>query len=84
MIEALVTKLLLTTSGAALVIALITRLIPNDKLDKICYGAGVALSAIGCKKLGIAFWESIESFMENSIGVCISGFLRGLNADDKK
>jgi hypothetical protein len=75
-------KLLLTQTGAAALIAIALRILPNEKLDAVCFGAGKSLSGLADLKLGKVFWEPVENFLENSLGVCLRGFFRGLDSDD--
>jgi hypothetical protein len=80
----IITKVLYTGAGAGIVTAIILRIIPNDKLDAACFTAGKAVSSWGRSKWGKPFWEPIESFFENSFGVALNSFIRGLDDDDQK
>jgi hypothetical protein len=80
----IITKVLYTGAGAAVVTAIILRIIPNEKLSAACFAAGKMVSSFGRSKWGKPFWEPIESFFENSIGVALNAFLKGMSDDDSK
>lgn len=73
---------LLSAPGAAVLLLIIARLIPNDKLDTFGFKCGCLLTLYGKSKLGKAFWEKIEDFIENSFQVFFCAFQRGLHSDD--
>lgn len=75
-------KLVLTEAGAGAIIALALRFLPNEKLESVCFGAGKTFSALANGRLGKVFWEPLEGFLENSIGVCLRAFFLGLDSDD--
>ena len=75
-------NVVLSASGASIVLMVLARLVPNDRLLAWCRAAGAALSGFGRGRLGRGFWEQIESFVENSIAVAWQGFREGLNRDD--
>lgn len=79
---ALVSKMILTAFGAGIVVAILARLFPNEKLRAMGRAAGKTLSAFGCRKLGRGFWERVENFLENSFTVLADGFKEGLDEDD--
>jgi hypothetical protein len=81
-ISPLITDVVLTTSGASLIILLLTKWIPNDKLTLWFNGFGRVISSFGRSKFGIIFWEKIEDFLEDSVYVCGRAFLKGLEEDD--
>ena len=80
----IITKFLYTGAGAGIVVAIILRIIPNKKLEAMCFSAGQAVSSFGRSKWGKPFWEPIESFFANSLGVALNAFLLGLDEDDDK
>lgn len=75
-------KVLLTQTGAVMVIAFLVKYLPESKLYAIFYGLGKALSGAADIKLGRVFWEPFENFVEKSINTCIKGVEDGWNSDD--
>ena len=64
------------------VISLIAKFLPNEKVYNLGYKAGLALTVFGTIKAGTA-WEKIEDFLLNSFGQFFAGFRVGLNSDDE-
>lgn len=80
--SAIIGNVLMSGIGVGFLLTLIARLIPNEKLDKMGYNFGVAVSKFGVGKLGKASWEKLEDFFENSLGILIEGVKKGLDSDD--
>jgi len=76
-------SIVLSGAGASMLVIILARLIPNDKLHAVSIKLGRLLSTVGRSHLGCAFWEKIEDFFEKSFSVFWRGFRQGLNADDK-
>lgn len=80
----ILSNIVLSGAGAAFLLFIVARIIPNEKLWKWGIVAGQVVSAFGAGKLGSVFWEKIEDFMENSSAVFLAGVKAGLDADDPK
>jgi hypothetical protein len=70
-----------TTAIIIIVLMVITRFLPDEKLLKWGFKAGRALSFVGTRRLGKA-WEKIESFVIHSFGSLYTGFVKGLQSDN--
>ncbi len=82
--SAMIGNIVLSGAGAGLVLVVLARLLPNEKLERWGFAAGQAVTTLGAGRLGRAFWEKIESFLENSTGVFLAAMKRGLDSDDDK
>jgi len=82
--QSLVTSVILSGAGAGVVVLILARILPNEKLEKWGYAIGAFVSGYLSGKLGKVFWEKIEDFLQNSAGVFLRAIKRGLNSDDKK
>ena len=80
----LVTNILLSGTGASFALLFLARLLPNELVHAVSVKIGRIMTGFGRMQLGKAFWEKIEDFMENSIGVFWNGVREGLNSDDEK
>jgi hypothetical protein len=78
-----ISNIVLSGAGATFLLFVVARLLPNDKLRAAGLAIGRAASSIGVHKLGRAFWEKIEDFLENSSGVFLVGLREGLDEDDQ-
>lgn len=79
----IMTNTLGAAAGITILITILTRFLPNDKLYMWGYDFGLMLSTFASKKIGYA-WNKFEDFICNSIGVLFNGFRDGLNADDSE
>lgn len=77
----IITNVVASGVGVSILLALIARLVPNEKLYAFGFGLGQSLSRIAVLRFGMA-WEKVEDFLVNSIGVVLSGTKAGLNSDD--
>lgn len=66
-----------------LVLTLIARLIPNEKLYAWGLMAGRFFNVLGTTKIGAPAWEKLEHFLVNSVGEYLRGMKDGLEEDDK-
>ena len=80
----LVTNILLSGTGASFLLLFLARLLPNDLVHSVSVKIGRIMTGFGRMRLGKAFWEKIEDFIENSIAVFWNGVREGLNSDDDK
>lgn len=78
----LISNMIASGVGASIVLAIIARLIPNDKLYSFGFRLGQTLSRIAVLRFGAA-WETVEDFALNSIGKILYGFRAGLQSDDQ-
>lgn len=78
----ILSNILASGIGASIVLAVIARMIPNDKLYAFGFGLGQSLSRMAVLRFGMA-WEKIEDFAVNSFGMILSGLKSGLNSDDQ-
>jgi hypothetical protein len=74
-----------TVIGAGVTVGLfvLARVIPNDKLQAMGRGIGLAVTKVGAGRLGKKAWEKVEGFLENSSGAFLTGIKEGLNSDDE-
>ena len=77
-------NVMLSGAGAGFVMLILTRLLPNEMLGKTFFRLGKAISLFGRGRLGTAFWEKLEQFLENSINVCWENLKQGWNSDEPK
>lgn len=70
-----------TAMGVSLLLMLITRFVPNEKLYQWGYNIGATISSWGLIRAGKG-WESIEDFLINSFGKLFEGIRDGLDSDD--
>ena len=61
-----------------IVLMVIAKLLPNDKLHSIGVSVGNTIDTFGRSKLG-GSWEKLEDFVVNSAGVFLIGFKVGLD-----
>lgn len=66
----------------AFVISIVARFIPNEKLEKMGFDAGVFITNLGSSKLGPKVWENIENFFIQAFASFLEGLHRGLRIDD--
>ena len=73
----------IATSGPtiSLLLFIIVKIIPNSKLEKWFETIGAKQTAWGRKSLGKAY-EKIEKFEQDTIGVCMKAYFKGLDKDD--
>ena len=69
-------------AGVSLVLLILARMVPNEKLGAWGEALGKLLSAFGTKKLSKSTWEKVEDFLENSLTVFFAGLRKGLDSDD--
>jgi hypothetical protein len=77
----IITNIFGGTAAAIVLVSVLTRFLPNEKLYMWGYEWGLSLSTFATGKIGYA-WNKIEDFICNSIGILFNGFRDGLNADD--
>ena len=82
--KGILTGVVFSGVGLSFFLMLLSRLIPNDALKKSGIKAGRILSKTGRSRMGRKFWEGLEDFIENSLGVVFSGLKEGWNEDDKR
>lgn len=80
--KSIIASIVLSGAGASFLMLFLTRLIPNDKLYLACVNIGKFLTGYGRSRMGRKFWEKLEDYIENSIGICWDGLRAGLNSDD--
>lgn len=78
----IVSNVILSGAGAAFLLFIVARILPNEKIRALGVSIGKTVSAFGARKVGKAFWEKVEDFLENSSGVLLEGIKEGLDADD--
>ena len=70
----------------ALVVLIVSRIVPNKWIFNTFYGIGVVVTGGGSKffgRFGLTFlWNKIEDLLENSLMSAWNGFRAGLNSDD--
>jgi hypothetical protein len=66
-----------------LIITIISRFIPNEKLEAFGLKAGKKISTFGRNKLGVKVWEKIEDFFVESFGAFLEGLHTGLRFDNE-
>jgi len=76
--------IILSGASAGLIFLILGRILPNDKLYKLGVNIGKALTNQGRAKLGKAFWEKIEDFLDNSFSTFFRGIKIGINYDNNK
>lgn len=69
------------TVAIGIVLAVVARVIPNEKLYAWGYKLGVMGGAFGSLKVGRG-WNAIEGFLINSLGELFRGIKDGLTSDD--
>ena len=74
----------LSASGAGVIVLILTRVVDKEKLVAYAYHWGIKHSAIMNSKLGKAFWEKIEEFLQDRLLAVVQSYLAGLDADDTK
>ncbi len=62
----------------SIVLMVIAKLLPNDKLRVYGVSVGSAVDLFGRARLGKS-WEKLEDFLVNSVGVFLEGFRDGLD-----
>lgn len=82
--KTILTNIVLSGAGAGFVMLILTRLVPNEMLEKTFFRLGKSISTFGRGRLGTTFWEKLEQFLENSINVCWENLKRGWNSDESK
>jgi len=65
-------------SIVGIVLMVIAKLLPNDKLRVYGITIGKTVDIFGRARLGQS-WEKLEDFLVNSIGVFLEGFKEGLD-----
>jgi hypothetical protein len=72
------------TLGTALgiVLTILVRVIPNEKIFSWGVATGKFLDGIGTIKMGSLAWNKIEHFLVNSIGEYLRGVKSGLGDDE--
>lgn len=80
----ILSNIVLTGAGASFLLLILARLLPNDQVRAFGYKLGQAATAFGVHKLGKAFWEKIEDFLENSSTQFFEGLREGLDSDDSE
>jgi hypothetical protein len=81
-IFAIVKDVISIGAGLTLVVTILARFLPNEKIYNFGYVLGIALSKIGQARLGVAATRKIELFLENSLRQITYGFCDGLDSDD--
>ena len=66
-------------SVAGIVLMILSKFIPNNKLYAFGYKLGDSANTFGTARMGTVVWEKIEDFLINSVGVMLSGFKDGLD-----
>jgi hypothetical protein len=69
-------------SIVAAILAMLAKILPDDKLYKWGLAIGVAASAFGNKR--IPSYERIERFLQDSLRAFFVGLEDGINGDDPK
>ena len=82
--KGILTNVVFSGVGLSFILLLFSRLIPNGALKKSGIKAGRILSKTGRSRLGKKFWEGLENYIENSLGVLFSGLKEGWNEDDDR
>jgi hypothetical protein len=66
-----------------LILTLIARFIPNEKLYAWGLMSGRFFNVLGTTKIGAPAWERLEDFLVNSVGEYLRGMKDGLDESDK-
>ncbi len=82
--KGILTNVIFSGVGLSFIRRVFCRLIRKDALKKSGIKAGRILSKTGRSRLGKKFWEGLENFIENSLGVVFSGLKEGWNEDDDR
>ena len=82
--KGIITNVILSGAGLSFIMLLLSRLIPNKALKKSAVKTGRVLSTLGRTKFGKKFWEGLENYIENSLGVLFIVLKEGWNEDDNK
>ena len=61
------------------VIFLLTKFVPNEKLEAIFNGLG-SMATIGMSKF--AWWNKIEAWIIDGLAVSVTAFIKGLRSDN--
>ena len=80
----MISEIILSGAGVGFMLFVVGRFIPNEKLNVWFFSAGQAVSKAGAGKLTKVAWEKIETFLQESGGVALKAFSRGLDSDDEK
>jgi hypothetical protein len=83
-VKDVVVNYLLSGAGISVAMIILARILPNEKLRSYAFAFGKLVSAIGCRRFGLATWDKIDRFLENSLGVLLEGFDAGLGSDKKE
>lgn len=84
MLDDIITNIVLGSVGTGFMLAIVSRVIPNEKLYKIGFSFGAKVTKWGEGKCGAKVWRKTEGFFQNSAGFLIKGLNDGLDSDDKK
>lgn len=76
------TTLISSAAVVSLVLTIMAKLLPNDRLRRYGVNLGKVITGFGSSKLGKRTWEDLENFFTDSLGVFFSGVKVGLNSDD--
>jgi hypothetical protein len=78
-----ITNLLTVGASLGLILSLLARFVPNDKLYGWGVKSGQFLNSFGSAKMGSSAWEKLEDFLVNSIGEYLKGVKIGLDEDEE-
>lgn len=67
--------------AASVILLVLAKLLPNEKVYSFGYKLGLALTVFGSAKVGRG-WGKLEDFFINSGGQFFGGLKQGLNSDD--
>ena len=81
MVELLSSALTLGVS-LGVILAALSRFIPNEKLEAWGIKSGQLLNGFGTNKMGSNGWEKMEDFLINSLGSFLKGVKIGLDDDE--
>lgn len=75
-------KVIGTQAGIAFALLVLARLFPKTKLRAMTRPAGQYLSRMGRTKWGKKLYEPVETFVQDTLGELLVGFMEGLDEDD--
>jgi hypothetical protein len=74
--------LIASSAIITIILAVIAKLLPNEKVYQIGFSIGSAATKFGAARFGHNTWNKVEDFLVNSFGVFFEGLGYGLNSDE--